>query len=55
VDDSSASFLAGFPIYPILLSTDLAKSRAFYHDRLGLPLLNERTERLVFGCGDGTP
>jgi catechol 2,3-dioxygenase-like lactoylglutathione lyase family enzyme len=54
MDEPAASILGQVPVYPILLSTDLAKSRAFYGDRLGLPLLNERTERLVFQCGDGT-
>ena len=46
--------LGGLPVYPILLSTDMAASRAFYADRLGLELLSEREERLVFKCGDGT-
>lgn len=46
--------LGGLPVYPILLSTDMAASRAFYADRLGLELLSEREERLVFRCGDGT-
>ena len=41
-------------VYPILLSTDLAASLAFYRDRLGLELLGESEERLVFKCGDGT-
>ena len=42
------------PVYPILLSTDMAASRHFYRDILGLELLSEIEERLVFGCGDGT-
>jgi catechol 2,3-dioxygenase-like lactoylglutathione lyase family enzyme len=46
--------LRDLPVYPILLSTDLAASRAFYGDTLGLDLLDEREERLIFGCGDGT-
>jgi catechol 2,3-dioxygenase-like lactoylglutathione lyase family enzyme len=54
LDEPSPSFLGNVPVYPILLSTDLAQSRAFYHDLLGLQILNERTERLVFACGDGT-
>src|SRR3954469_23401245 len=54
MDEPSTSILGAVPVYPILLSTDLAQGRAFSHALLGLPLLNERTERLVFGCGDGT-
>lgn len=46
--------LGDLPVFPILLSTDLAASRAFYADRLGLELVSERPERLVFRCGDGT-
>ena len=46
--------LADVPVFPILLSTDLAKSRAFYRDTLGLELLSESEERLVFRCGGGT-
>ena len=51
MDEPAASILGQVPVYPILLSTDLAESRAFYGDRLGLPLLNERTERLVGKLG----
>lgn len=46
--------LGDLPVYPILLSTDLAASLTFYRDRLGLELLGESEERLVFKCGDGT-
>jgi catechol 2,3-dioxygenase-like lactoylglutathione lyase family enzyme len=46
--------LADHPVFPILLSTDLAKSRAFYRDTLGLELMSESEERLVFRCGGGT-
>lgn len=46
--------LGDVPVYPILLSTDIAGSRAFYRDALGLELLSESEERLVFKCGDGT-
>jgi len=41
-------------VFPILLSTDLAKSRAFYHDKLGLDILREDEERIVFRCGSGS-
>jgi catechol 2,3-dioxygenase-like lactoylglutathione lyase family enzyme len=46
--------LADFPSIPILLSTDMAASKRFYQDTLGLPLLDETDERLVFKCGGDT-
>lgn len=46
--------LADFPSIPILLSTDMAESKRFYQDTLGLPLLNENDERMVFKCGGDT-
>jgi len=44
--------LSDHPVSPILLSTDMAASRAFYHDTLGLDLLAESDERLVLRCGE---
>lgn len=41
-------------VFPILLSMDLAKSRAFYHDTLGLAILREDDERIIFRCGAGS-
>ena len=41
-------------VFPILLSTDLAVSRAFYHDTLGLDILREDDERIMFRCGGGS-
>ena len=46
--------LGAHPIYPVLLATDLAVTREFYHDRLGLEVLNENEDALTFGCGAGT-
>ena len=46
--------LADFPVFPILLSTDLAASRTFYHDTLGLDIADEREERIVLRCGGDT-
>ena len=46
--------LADYPIFPILLSTDMAASRAFYHDTLGLDILTEDEERIALRCGDAT-
>ena len=53
------SMLGEHPVFPILLSTDMAASRAFYGDRLGLQLLREdrlegEVDRLVFRCGDAS-
>jgi catechol 2,3-dioxygenase-like lactoylglutathione lyase family enzyme len=41
-------------VFPILLSKDLAASRAFYHDLLGLEILREDDERIMFRCGGGS-
>ena len=45
--------LRDFPVFPILLSLDLDASRAFYRDTLGLPILQEDPDRIVFGSGGG--
>jgi catechol 2,3-dioxygenase-like lactoylglutathione lyase family enzyme len=41
-------------VFPILLSKDLAATRRFYHDTLGLQILREDDERLIFRCGSGS-
>ena len=41
-------------VFPILLSKDLGQSRAFYHDTLGLEILREDEERIMFRCGAGS-
>ena len=41
-------------VFPILLSTDLDASRAFYHDTLGLEILRQDDERIIFRCGFGS-
>jgi catechol 2,3-dioxygenase-like lactoylglutathione lyase family enzyme len=47
--------LADYPVFPILLSTDLSASRTFYRDTLGLEILREdEDDRIVFRCGGGT-
>jgi catechol 2,3-dioxygenase-like lactoylglutathione lyase family enzyme len=38
-------------VFPILLSKDLARSRAFYRDVLGLEIALEDDERIIFRCG----
>ena len=46
--------LGEHPIHPVLLAKDLAAAREFYHDRLGLEILTENDDAIVFRCGDGT-
>jgi catechol 2,3-dioxygenase-like lactoylglutathione lyase family enzyme len=46
--------LSDYPVFPILLSTDMATSRTFYHDTLGLEIVGENEERIVLRCGGGT-
>jgi catechol 2,3-dioxygenase-like lactoylglutathione lyase family enzyme len=41
-------------IHPVLLATDLAATRAFYHDQLGLEILSESEAAITFRCGGGT-
>jgi predicted enzyme related to lactoylglutathione lyase len=42
-------------VFPILLSTDLDASRAFYGEQLGLEIAREDPDdRIVFRCGGGT-
>src|SRR5215217_4016254 len=42
------------PITPVLLAKDLAAAREFYHDKLGLEILTENENAIVFKCGNGT-
>jgi predicted enzyme related to lactoylglutathione lyase len=46
--------LGDHPVFPVLLSTDMARSRAFYHETLGLQIAREDHERIVFQCAAGT-
>ena len=46
--------LGDHPITPVLLAEDLAATREFYHDRLGLEILTESDDAIVFRCGAGT-
>jgi catechol 2,3-dioxygenase-like lactoylglutathione lyase family enzyme len=50
---SDRSMLGESLVFPILLSLDLDASRAFYHGTLGLPMLKENEERILFGTGSG--
>ncbi|HKO84241.1 MAG TPA: VOC family protein, partial [Actinomycetota bacterium] len=46
--------LGDHPITPVLLAKDLAATREFYHDRLGLEILTENDDAIVFKCGGDT-
>ena len=46
--------LGEHPIHPVLLATDLAAARDFYHDKVGLEILNESEAAIVFKCGGET-
>lgn len=46
--------LGDYLVFPILLSKDLATTREFYHDRLGLDVLRQDPERIIFRCGSGS-
>jgi catechol 2,3-dioxygenase-like lactoylglutathione lyase family enzyme len=46
--------LGNHPISPVLLATDLAAARKFYHGKLGLPIERENENAIVFSCGSGT-
>jgi len=47
--------LSDHPVFPILLSTDLDATRAFYRDTLGLEIIREdEGDRMVFRSGGGT-
>jgi len=41
-------------IHPVLLSTDLAQARDFYHGKVGLEILVEDEHRIEFRCRGGT-
>jgi catechol 2,3-dioxygenase-like lactoylglutathione lyase family enzyme len=42
------------PIGPVLLATDLQASKHFYTERIGLKLVRENPELLIFKCGGDT-
>jgi catechol 2,3-dioxygenase-like lactoylglutathione lyase family enzyme len=46
--------LGEHPITPVLLATDLAAAREFYHDKLGLQIERQNKNAIVFRCGGGT-
>jgi catechol 2,3-dioxygenase-like lactoylglutathione lyase family enzyme len=46
--------LGDHPIHPVLLAKNLAAAREFYHDKVGLEILMENDDAIVFRCGGGT-
>lgn len=46
--------LGDYPINPVLLAKDLDAAREFYHTRLGLEIISENENEIVFRCGGGT-
>lgn len=46
--------LGNSAVHPVLLSTDLDKTREFYHDKLGLEIISENAEAIEFRCGGET-
>jgi catechol 2,3-dioxygenase-like lactoylglutathione lyase family enzyme len=53
-DDGETAMLGDHPITPVLLAKDLAAAREFYHDKVGLEILTENEDAIVFKCGGGT-
>ena len=46
--------LGDHPVTPVLLAKDLAAAREFYHDKLGLDILTDNEDAIVFKCGGDT-
>jgi catechol 2,3-dioxygenase-like lactoylglutathione lyase family enzyme len=46
--------LGNHPIVPVLLATDLATAREFYRGKLGLQIVREDENAIVFRCGGST-
>jgi catechol 2,3-dioxygenase-like lactoylglutathione lyase family enzyme len=46
--------LGDHPIHPVLLAKDLDEVREFYHDQLGLELLDDNEDAIRLRCGAGT-
>jgi len=46
-----AKMLGNYPVHVVLLSRDLTETKAFYHERLGLEILDENDAAIAFRCG----
>jgi catechol 2,3-dioxygenase-like lactoylglutathione lyase family enzyme len=44
--------LGDYPVGPVLLATDLSAARRFYHDLVGLEILDENDHVIGFRAGD---
>jgi catechol-2,3-dioxygenase len=44
--------LGDYSMHVVLLSRDLAETRAFYHDKLGLEILDENENAITFRSGE---
>ena len=44
--------LGDSPISPVLLAKDMVAAKNFYHDLLGLEILTESDDGIVFRCGN---
>src|SRR5262245_45420578 len=53
-DQGGLLMLSEHPVDVMLLATDLAAARRFYHDTLGLQVLLEDEQFLTFRCGHGS-
>ena len=42
-------------IHPVLLATDLAQAREFYHDKIGLEIIVEDDDRIELDSGQPDP
>jgi predicted enzyme related to lactoylglutathione lyase len=49
-----AKMLRDSPLDVVLLATDLDAAKAFYAEKLGLPLLDGSEQSLTFSCGGGS-
>ncbi|MEU5976450.1 VOC family protein [Streptomyces sp. NPDC047315] len=49
--EGSTQMLGEHPVNPVLLATDLAEARRFYHDLLGLPIAAENDNMITFRTG----
>jgi len=43
--------LGDYPVHVVLLSRDLTETRVFYHDQLGLEIMDENEAAISFRCG----
>ena len=54
VTTKGEEMLGDYPVHVVLLSLDLAATRRFYNEQLGLEILDENEEAITFRCGGGS-